>query len=98
MPEAQSPAEVVSPLIWLRELKSIEFPLSIATETTEAAEMAAKFSLLYVMMERSIIAATEEAIEISIHVLRPAECLLLERSQPMSAASMTARKMRNRIE
>ena len=76
----------------------MELPLIIATDTTEAAEMAAKFSLLYVMIERSIIAATAEDIETRINVLSPAECLLLERSQPMNEAKTTDKHMRNSME
>lgn len=49
-------------------------------------------------MDRSIIAATEEAIEIRINVLSPAECRLLERSHPMSAARATAKNIRNSME
>ena len=49
-------------------------------------------------MERSIIAATDEAIEIRINVLRPAEWRLLERSQPMRAARATAKKILNAME
>ena len=98
MPIAQSPAEVVSPLIWLRELKSIELPLIIATEIIDAAEIIAKPSLFTVMMERSTIAETEEAIETRIKVLRPAECLLLERSHPTIAARATARDILKSIE
>ena len=98
IPQPQRPAEVVRPLIWLRELKSIEFPLIIATDTTDAAEMAAKFYLLNIMIERSIIAATAEDIEISINVLRPAEWRLLYLSQPMNEARITDKNMRNRME
>ena len=76
----------------------MEFPLIIATDTTEAAEIAAKFSLLYVMIERSIIAATAEDIETRINVLRPAECRLLDLSQPMNEAKTTDRNMRNSME
>ena len=98
MPIPQSPAEVVSPFIWLRELKSIEFPLIIAIEIIDAAEIIAKPSSLTSMMDKSIIADTDEAIETRMNVLRPAECLLLERSQPMMAAKTTARKILKTIE
>ena len=49
-------------------------------------------------MHESIIEETHDAIDIRINVLRPAECLLLERSQPIIAARMTAIKILNTIE
>ena len=49
-------------------------------------------------MDRSIIAATAEDIETRINVLRPAECRLLERSQPMNEAKITDKNMRNSME
>ncbi len=98
MPIAQRPAEVVRPLIWLRELKSIELPLIIATDTREAAEMIAKPSSLMSMMDRSIIDETAEAIETRMNVRSPAECLLLERSQPTIAARRAASEIRKRTE
>ena len=39
MPVAQSPMEVVRPLIWLRELNSMELTLMMAAAMTVAAEM-----------------------------------------------------------
>ncbi len=98
IPQPHSPADVVRPLIWLRELNSMELPLIIATDTTEAAEIAAKFSLLYAMIERSIIAATAEDMEIRINVLSPAECRLLDLSQPMNEAKITDKNILNKIE
>lgn len=73
MPMAQRPAEVVRPLIWLRELKSMELPLIIATDTKEAAEMIAKPSSLMSMMDKSIMEETAEAIDTRMKVRSPAE-------------------------
>ena len=44
MPQAQSPAEVVRPLIWFRELNRMELPLISATEITAAAEITGIFA------------------------------------------------------
>ena len=93
MPQAHKPAEVVRPLIWLLELNKIEFPLIIAIEITEAAEITGKPCSVFAKMQRSIIAATDDASEIIIKVLSPAECLLLERSQPINAERATTRQI-----
>ena len=98
IPLAHKPAEVVRPFIWLRELKSIELPLIIATATIDAAEIIAKPSSLTSIIDKSIMDETADAIDTRITVLSPAECLLLERSQPTIAARMTARQILNSTE
>ena len=58
---------------------------------TEAADMTGKPYSVLERIQRSIIDDTAEARETIMNVLRPAECLLLERSQPTRADRKTTR-------
>ena len=98
MPQAHQPADVVMPFIWLRELNNIEFPLSIATDTTEAAEIIGILLSLTDIMHDSIMAETVQAIDTMMNVLSPAECLLLERSQPIIDAKIITSTKRKHTE
>ena len=76
----------------------MEFPLSIATPITVAAERTGSVTPAFSIRNKSSSAAIAEAKETRINVRSPAECLLLARSQPITAARHAASDSRSRME
>lgn len=78
----QRATDVVKPLIWLRDEKTIELTLSIAAAMTVAQERSGSPVSHSSIKTKSSNALDVDVKEIRIKVLRPAECLLLDLSQP----------------
>lgn len=79
------------------ELYNIVFPLIIAIPIIVEAEIIQKPVDKSLIKIKSIIIAKVEAKETMMKVLKPAACLLLERSQPIMAAKTMDSTILNKV-
>ena len=88
IPAVHKPTDVVNPFIWFFDVNSIEFPLSIAVLIIVAVDKNANTTPKSCIKYKSINIAIVEASDTNMNVLNPAECLFIERSQPIIAENI----------